>query len=72
MRETTWQIFYGDTVFTVKIVGVFKTEIHRGWKRDLTTWTCVYSAVNLTLTFATSTGDTTEMESRGKKDLHKT
>ena len=72
MHETTLQTFGGDAVFTVKIVGVFKTETRRGRKRDLTTWTCERNGLNLTLTFTTLTGHTTEMGSRDKKDLHKT
>ena len=41
MEETTLQTIAGNTVFMAKIVGVFKTDIHRGWKKELTTWTRV-------------------------------
>ena len=67
MRKTSLQTYAGDEVFTVKIVAVFKTETRTGQKRDLTTWTRERDGVNLT-----STGDTTGMGSRDKKDLHKT
>ena len=66
MRE----IFGRDTVFRVKIVGAFKTETRRGRDWDLTTRTHELNGVNLTLTFAISTGGTTEMRSRDRKDLH--
>ena len=56
----------------VEIVGAFETETRRGWKIHLTTWKRERNGVNLTLTFTTSTGDTTEMKSSDKKDLHKT
>ena len=72
MRGTTLQTFGRDTVFTVKIVGAFKTETRRGQKWDLTTLRGESNGMNLTLTFTTSIGDTTEMEWRDKKDLHKT
>ena len=68
--ETTLQTFRGSAVFTVKIVGAFKMETRRRWERDLTTWARERNAVNLTVTFTTSTGDTTGMGSRFKKDLH--
>ena len=61
MLETTLETLRVSTVFTLKIVGVFKTETRRGMKK-----------VNLTLTFTTSTGDTSRVGSRDKKDLHKT
>ena len=69
MRDTTLQTFRRDTVFTVKIVGVFKTETRRGRNKNLTTWTRERNGVNLTLTFTTSTGDTTGMGSLDKKCL---
>ena len=72
MSKTMLEKFGVDAVFTVKIVGVFKTETRRGRKRNLTIWTRQPNGVNLTLTFTTSTGDTREMGSRDKKDLHKT
>ena len=53
MHKTTLQTVRGDTVFTVKIVGVFKMETRRGQKRDLTTWTRARNGVNFTLTFTT-------------------
>ena len=72
MCETRLQTFGEDAVFTVKIVRAFKMETYRGQKRDLITWTSEHNRVNLKLTFATSTGDTREMGSCDKKDLHKT
>ena len=72
MRETTLQTFERHTVFTVETVGAFKTETFRGQKWDLTTWTRERNGVKFTLTFTTSTADTTEIGSLNKKDLHKT
>ena len=69
MRDTTLQTFRRDTVFTMKIVGVFKTETRRERNKNLTTWTRERNGVNLTLTFTTSTGDTTEIGSLDKKCL---
>ena len=66
------QTFGGDTVFMVEIVLAFKTETRREWKIYLTTWKRERNGVNLTLTFTTSSGDTTEMGSSDKNDLHKT
>ena len=70
-REIKLQTFGGDTLFTVKNVGVFKKETRRGQKRYLNTCTRGRNGVNLTLTFTTSTGDTTGMGSHDKKNLHK-
>ena len=64
--------FRESNVFMLEIVGVFKTETRRGWKRDLTAWIGEHNGVNLTLTFTTSTGVSTGMGSSDKKDLHNT
>ena len=69
MCETTLRKFGKSSVFTVKIVGVFKTD--RWQKRELTTSTSEFNGVKLTLTFTTSTVHTTWTESGDKKDLHK-
>ena len=47
IRETTFQKFGDNTVFTVKIVGAIKTATHRGQKKDLATCTCERNGVNL-------------------------
>ena len=60
MREATLQTFGEDTVFTVKIVGVFKRETRRGRESDLTTWTSEDIGVNVAATFTTPADDTTE------------
>ena len=36
MGVTALKTFWGDTVFTVKIVGIFNTEARRRWKSDFT------------------------------------
>ena len=49
MRDTTLQTFGRDPVFTVKIVGVFKTETRKGRNRDLSTLIREHNGVNLKL-----------------------
>ena len=53
MRETSVQTSGGTIVFTVKIVGAFKTDM-QGMEIDLTTWIYEPNRVNFTLTFPTS------------------
>ena len=72
MQGTTLQILGRDTAITVEIVGAFKTETRRGRTWDLTTWIRERNGMNLALTCTKSTGDTTEMGSSAKNDLHKT